>query len=74
MKNTFNIKIIVLATIISLLSGCAGIEIGGRAGLYRVDEIQSSQKTHRSETKSLRCMLFDCNTKRNRFDDDVQGS
>jgi len=44
----------------SLLTGCAGMEIGGRAGLYRVDERQESQATRRDSTKPLKCWFVDC--------------
>ncbi len=35
----------VLAGMMCFGSGCAGIELGGKVGLYRVDERQESQKT-----------------------------
>lgn len=44
-----------------LLSGCAaGYEVGGRAGLYRVDETHQSSQSFRADNKSLKCWLFDC--------------
>ena len=37
------------------VTGCAGLEIGGTAGLYRVDERQSQQATYERNTKPLKC-------------------
>lgn len=34
-----------LAGMMCFGTGCAGIEVGGRLGVYRVDERQESQKT-----------------------------
>lgn len=35
-----------LAGMMCFGSGCAGLEVGGKLGLYRVDERQESQKTY----------------------------
>lgn len=43
-----------------LMTGCAGIELGGKAGIYRVDQRQESQATHRNPLP-LKCYLWaDC--------------
>jgi hypothetical protein len=44
----------------SLLTGCAGLEIGGKASLYRVDEREERQATRREQTKPLKCWFVDC--------------
>jgi hypothetical protein len=36
-----------LVVSIATLTGCSGVELGGRLGVYRVDERQESQATHR---------------------------
>jgi hypothetical protein len=45
----------------SLLTGCAGLEVGGTAGLYRVDERESRQATRIEQTnRPLKCWFTDC--------------
>jgi len=44
----------------SLLTGCAGVEFGGKAGIYRVDEREERQATRREQTKPLKCWFVDC--------------
>lgn len=42
------------------LTGCSGIELGAKAGIYRVDQRQESQATHRNPLP-LKCYLWaDC--------------
>lgn len=45
-----------------LLSGCAGIELGGRVGAYRVDSREERQSTRIEQTKPLKCYFVDCPT------------
>lgn len=52
-------------------TGCAGLELGGKLGVYRVDEKSESQATRRDMTKPLKCWLMDCS---NQDHDDVRGS
>jgi len=40
-------------------TGCAGVELGGKVGLYAVDERTERQET-RSVAKPLRCIWNDC--------------
>jgi hypothetical protein len=40
--------------------GCAGMEVGGKLGMYRVDERQESQRTYDRKV-GLRCLFTDCN-------------
>lgn len=43
-----------------VLTGCSGMEVGGRLGVYRVDQRQESQATHRNPMP-LKCYLWaDC--------------
>ena len=44
----------------AMLTGCAGLEFGGKVGAYRVDERQESQATRREQTKPLKCWFVDC--------------
>lgn len=38
-------------------SGCAGLEVGGRLGLYRVDARKESQETYMNHKPAI-CYLF----------------
>lgn len=40
-----------------LMTGCTGMEIGGKAWVQRIDESQYSQRTYRSN-KPLKCYLW----------------
>jgi hypothetical protein len=62
------VTIVLSATIAVFGSGCAGAEIGGRLGIYRVDERQESSKTHDRKV-GLRCLFTDCDKSQ-----EVQGS
>jgi hypothetical protein len=52
--------IVLSATIAVFGSGCAGVELGGKLGMYRVDERQESQRTYDRKV-GLRCLFTDCN-------------
>lgn len=52
--------LIAAALGLTMLTGCAGMELGGKLGVYRVDEIKSSQATYRAQTKPLKCLFVDC--------------
>lgn len=45
---------------LSTLSGCAGVELGGKLGLYRVDEKQDSSATVQAQTKPFVCYFKQC--------------
>lgn len=45
----------LLGLVLSCLSACTGMEIGAKAGIYRVDERQESQRTH---NVPLKCYLW----------------
>lgn len=59
--------LIVAGCIISLCTGCTGIEAGGKLWITRVDERQESQRTH---NVPLKCYLWSDCTKSN----EAQGS
>lgn len=40
-------------------SGCAGVELGGKMGLYAVEDRQETQVT-KSRARPLKCMWSDC--------------
>jgi hypothetical protein len=43
-----------------LCSGCSGVEVGGKFGVYRVDERQDSSRTH-AKPLPWKCYLWaDC--------------
>lgn len=54
------LTVAVTATIALTQLGCAGVELGGKLGMYRVDERQESSKTYDRKV-GLRCMFVDCN-------------
>ena len=48
------------AIVTSLLTGCAGMEVGGKLGVYRVDQRQESQATHHKPLP-IKCYIWaDC--------------
>lgn len=51
------------AAIISIVAmtctGCSGVELGGRLGVYRVDERQESQRTYRKPLP-WKCYFTNC--------------
>lgn len=49
---------VILAALALLVSGCSGIEIGGKAWIMKIDEAQSSQRTH--ATPPLKCLFVNC--------------
>lgn len=49
-----------LAVSLMTLTGCSGIEMGGKLGVYRVDERQDSSKTYR-QAVPLKCYFTACN-------------
>lgn len=69
-------KIASLAILIALgssgLIGCSGMEVGGRLGVYRVDERQESQRTHRQNVP-LKCYFLSC-ASQVQESEEVQGS
>lgn len=50
------------AAMATLMTGCAGMEVGGRLGVYRVDEQQNTSRTYQQNTKPLLCMFKDCSS------------
>lgn len=42
------------------LTGCAGVELGGRLGVYRVDERADSSATVQAQTKPWKCYFTEC--------------
>jgi hypothetical protein len=63
----------VLAGMMCFGSGCAGIELGGRLGVYRVDERQESQKTYRNPKPAI-CYLLPsrCSEQTAQLDNDLK--
>lgn len=52
-------KRLLLISVIVLVSGCSGMEIGGKAWISRVDEKQESQRTYRANVP-LKCYFTNC--------------
>lgn len=58
-KLTRENKMKILLAVVVFLSGCTGIEMGGKLWVTRVDEKQESQRTH---NVPLKCYLWEnCN-------------
>jgi hypothetical protein len=54
--------IFVLALgVMSALTGCSGMEIGGKAWIASIDEKSESSRTYRSNVP-LKCYFTDCGT------------
>lgn len=53
------ISVAVLSWALLLTTGCSGIELGGKLGMYRVDEKQESQRTYRHSVP-LKCYFVNC--------------
>ncbi|NCX94457.1 MAG: hypothetical protein EBX40_07255 [Gammaproteobacteria bacterium] len=49
---------VILAALALLVSGCSGMEIGGKAWIMKVDEAQSSQRTNAQPP--LKCLFVSC--------------
>lgn len=58
MKKTIQIVVAVIMTVTGC--GCTGMEVGARAGIYRVDERYESQKTNIHNKVPLKCYFVDC--------------
>lgn len=62
MKLIGNVFKMVAALVMIACSACTGIEIGGKAGIYRVDERQDSSRTNVENRVPLKCYFVDCYT------------
>lgn len=59
-KDTFIhyvLLMLVCGLIMATTSGCAGLELGGKLGIYRVDERFEKQKTYRNPKPAI-CYLL----------------
>lgn len=63
-------RLLLVVLVAVSMSACAGLEVGGRAGIYRVDEKQDSSSTQAKYTVPFKCLFVDC--QRNR--EEIQGS
>lgn len=62
MKVIGNIFKFVAALVMIALSACTGLEVGGKLGVYRVDERQDSSRTNVENRVPLKCYFVDCYT------------
>jgi hypothetical protein len=71
-KETFiHILLLVLVCgVMMIVTGCSGLEVGGRLGVYRVDERQDSSRTYRQNVP-LKCYFTSCGSTEQ---DEAQGS
>jgi hypothetical protein len=54
-------RAIAVALVMSVLTGCSGLEIGGKAWIASIDEKSESSRTYRSNVP-LKCYFTDCGT------------
>jgi hypothetical protein len=54
-------RMIAAAVIAGVLTGCSGLEIGGKAWIASIDEKSESSRTYRSNVP-LKCYFTDCGT------------
>ena len=75
-KDTF-IHYVLLAIVCGLImattSGCAGLELGGRLGIYRIDSRQESQQTFRNPKPAI-CYLLPSRCQQSAPVDEANGS
>jgi hypothetical protein len=55
-------RMIAVIAVAAVLSGCSGLEIGGKAWIASIDEKSESSRTYRSEVP-LKCYFVDCQPK-----------
>lgn len=58
----------IFCAVALLCSGCTGIELGGRLGVYRVDERQESSRTNVENKVPLKCYFVDCSQRMETLD------
>lgn len=56
-KRTMLVGMVAVA---AMVSGCTGLEIGGKAWVSRIDERQESQHTYRNNAAPLKCYFVNC--------------
>ena len=49
-----------MLAVLATVSGCRGIEVGGRLGVYRVDEREESSRMTRHNAVPLKCYFVQC--------------
>lgn len=59
MKMGLVVSIIFWAAVGAYLSGCAGVEAGGKFGLYAVDQRREVQETS-SKARPFKCLFIQC--------------
>lgn len=52
-------KVIAAVAIATLVTGCSGLEIGGKAWIASIDEKSESSRTYRQNVP-LKCYFTDC--------------
>jgi len=49
-----------MLAVLATVSGCSGVEVGGRLGVYRVDEREESSRMNRHNAVPLKCYFVQC--------------
>lgn len=52
-------KKIIIGVLIAVLTGCGGMELGGKLGVYRIDD-RSEAITVKTADKPLKCLFIEC--------------
>ena len=52
-------KRLLMVALVATMAGCSGLELGGRLGVYAVDEKQDSSRTYRRQ-QPLKCLFVSC--------------
>lgn len=52
-------RVLAVIAIAGVLTGCSGLEIGGKAWIASIDEKSESSRTYRSNVP-LKCYFTDC--------------
>ena len=53
-------KMLIACGVLLLVSGCTGMELGGKLWITRVDERQESSRTNVENRVPLKCYFVDC--------------
>lgn len=52
-------RVLAVIAVAAVMTGCSGLEIGGKAWIASIDEKQESSRTYRSNVP-LKCYFTDC--------------
>ncbi len=59
MRIGLTVSVLLCSLVMMVTSGCSGIELGGKLGVYAVDERKEVQETA-SKSMPLKCRFVNC--------------